>query len=398
MKKTGNNQFLKQYNETMILDLVRINKIISRAELSNITGLSATATGMTITSLIEKGYIHETGIGESKGGRRPMMLELKSEAYYSLGFDIDVDCINMTLIDSTGKIISNDEFKYNETISFENAVEIIENMIEKAILQFSIKTERLLGMGFAVPGMVSSSTQQIVLAPNLGWHNVNFAAQLKKFKDVPSFVENEAMASAICENWIGSCQGYNDFICINIKSGIGAGIFTGGRLYRGASGSAGEVGHISVDENGPKCGCGSYGCLETMSSTNAILSNAKKLVRQGLPSKLNEYENLEDIGIDEIVKAARLGDKVSLDILMESAGYLGIAISNIVNTLNPSKIVLGKEFVKYGDLVLEHIKDIVRSKALKMPASNVEIVISDIGEQVSTLGAAIKPLKALFGK
>jgi N-acetylglucosamine repressor len=212
------------------------------------------------------------------------------------------------------------------------------------------------------------------------------------------YVENEAMSSAICENWLGVCQNVENFVCVNIKSGIGAGIFTNGRLYRGAGGSAGEVGHIVVDENGLRCGCGNYGCLETMASTGRIVEKARKMVRQGIASSLNEMPDADDISIDNIVEAARSGDEAARGILLESARFLGIALSNLVNTLNPSKIVIGKDFVKYGDLVMDCIKSIVGSKALKTNASKVEMLTSEIGEKASTLGAAIIPLKVLFGR
>ena len=110
---------------------------------------------------------------------------------------------------------------------------------------------------------------------------MDFGGILKERTSLPVYIENEAMASAICENWIGACRNDSDFVCVNIKSGIGAGIFTGGKPYRGADGSAGEVGHIVVDENGPKCGCGNYGCLETFASTGRIVEKARRMIRQG---------------------------------------------------------------------------------------------------------------------
>jgi N-acetylglucosamine repressor len=215
---------------------------------------------------------------------------------------------------------------------------------------------------------------------------------------LPAYIENEAMASAICENWIGACQGASNFVCVNIKSGIGAGIFTGGRLYRGTGGSAGEVGHIVVDENGPRCGCGNYGCLETIVSTGRIIDKARRVVRQGVVSTLNDVGDADEITLEQIANAARQGDEAARSLLNEAARYLGIALSNLVNTLNPSRIVLGKDFVVYGDLVMDTLRNVIDTKALKRPASNVEIMATEIGERASTLGAAIIPLKVLFGR
>ena len=270
--------------------------------------------------------------------------------------------------------------------------------MRQIIKEFSIQPSRLLGVGVSVPGMVDPSTYRVVLAPKLGWEDIDLVSMLEEKLKLPIYIENEAMASAICENWLGACQSANNFVCVNIKSGMGAGIFTGGKLYRGTSGSAGEVGHIVVDENGPRCGCGNYGCLETIASTSGIVNKARRMVRQGVVSSLNEIADVDQIGFDEIVQAARNDDEMAKGLLNDAARYLGIALSSLVNTLNPSRIVLGKDFAKYGDLVMPTLRSIVDGKALKRPAQNVEIIISEIGESSSTLGAAIVPLKKLFGK
>jgi len=395
--KTGNNKFLKAYNEAGILDLIRMGKAISRADLSKATGLSPTAAGAIVSSLIEKGYIHEVGTGESKGGRKPVLLELKPDSYYSIGLDVDVDGISSVLIDITGKTLYKGASKLT-SIAPEDVISAAENCVRQIIKEFSIQPSRLLGVGVSVPGMVDPSTYRVVLAPNLGWEDIDLVSMLEEKLKLPIYIENEAMASAICENWLGACQSANNFVCVNIKSGIGAGIFTGGKLYRGTSGSAGEVGHIVVDENGPRCGCGNYGCLETIASTSGIVNKARRMVRQGVVSSLNEIADVDQIGFDEIVQAARNDDEMAKGLLNDAARYLGIALSSLVNTLNPSRIVLGKDFAKYGDLVMPTLRSIVDGKALKRPAQNVEIIISEIGESSSTLGAAIVPLKKLFGK
>ena len=186
----------------------------------------------------------------------------------------------------------------------------------------------------------------------------------------------------------------SDFVCINMKSGIGSSIFAAGNLYRGCCGSAGEIGHITVDQNGPRCACGNYGCLEALVSARTMVEKAQKLVRQGL---ITDFENIEAITVDDIFRLVREGNESARIILVESAGYLGLAIANLINTVNPSKIVLGKELVKFSEDILDHLKSIASAKALKYPASRVEVVLSKIGEDSSALGAAIIPLKKLFG-
>ena len=395
--KTGNSKFLKAYNETGILDLIRMKQAVSRAELSKETGLSPTAISGIVSSLIEREYIHEVGTGESSGGRKPVLLELKPNSWYSVGLDIEVDIIQFVLMDITGQVLHEGSVPLRVNTP-EMAVMASAACVRNIMQKFSIKKERLLGVGISVPGMVDSKSRRVVLAPNIGWEDADPAGMLKSKLGLPVYIENEAMASAICENWIGSCQVAGNFVCLNIKSGIGAGIFTGGRPYRGTNGSAGEVGHIVVDENGPRCGCGNYGCLETVASTVSIIEKTRRIVRQGVVSSLNDLENIDEITLKDIAEAAREGDAAAINVLDEATRYIGIALSNLINTLNPSMIVLGKDFTVYGDMVLGTLRSIIDTKALKRPASNVELVISEIGERASTLGAAIIPLKNLFGR
>ncbi|NMA33382.1 MAG: ROK family transcriptional regulator [Clostridiaceae bacterium] len=395
--KTGNSKFLKAYNEKGILDLIRTKQAVSRAELSKETGLSPTAIGVIVSSLIEREYIHEIGTGESSGGRKPVLLELKPDSWYSVGLDIEVGIIQYVLMDITGRVAYEGSVPLRANTP-EMAVKASADCVRDVMDKFSIKKERLLGVGISVPGIVDSKSHRVVLAPNIGWEDADPAGMLEKALELPVCIENEAMASAICENWIGSCQTASNFVCLNIKSGIGAGIFTGGRPYRGTNGSAGEVGHIVVDEDGPRCGCGNYGCLETLASTGSIIEKAKKIIRQGVASSLREKDDIDEITLEDITNAARTGDAASANILEEATRYIGIALSNLINMLNPSRIVLGKDFTVYGSLVLDTLRSIIDAKALKRPASNVELIISEIGERASTLGAAIIPLKKLFGR
>lgn len=392
--KTGNNKFLKELNETTLLQLIRTNKQISKADLSQLTGLSPTACGVIVSNLIEKGYIYEAGIGESKGGRRPTLYELNPKSYYSIGVDIDVDYIRFILMDITGQVEYRDKISTGVDQSVQLSIKLIEEKVSQIIAKYSINEDRLLGIGVSIPGLVDMFTREIIFAPNLGWERVDLQHMMDGIGKFPIHVDNEAMCSAICENWLGCCIDTKDFVCINMKSGIGSSIFAGGSLYRGCCGSAGEIGHTMVDQNGPKCACGNYGCLETLASSGAMVQKARKLARQGL---ITDFEDADAITVDDVISSAGNGNESARIILIEAAGYLGLAVANLINTINPSKIVLGKELVKFSDDILEHLKSIALAKALKYPASKVEIITSEIGDDTSALGAAIIPLKKLFG-
>ncbi len=390
----GNNKFLKELNETYLLELIRTNKQISKADLAQLTGLSPTACGIIVMNLLEKGYITEAGVGVSTGGRRPILYELIPRSYFSIGVDIDVDYIRFILMDITGQVEYRDRIPSISSYSVLASIELVEDKIHQIINKYNIKEDRLLGVGISIPGMIDNITHEIVFAPNLGWERVDLENMMASIGSFPIYVDNEAICSAICENWIGCCINQKDFVCINMKSGIGSSIFAGGNLYRGCSGSAGEIGHIMVDPNGPKCGCGNYGCLETLASSKAMVEKAQKQIKQGLIADLTD---IDSITIDDIISSTKAGNEATRVILVEASGYLGLAVANLINTINPSKIVLGKELNKFPEDILEHLKNIAFAKALKYPASRVEIVTSELGEDTSALGAAIIPLQKLFG-
>lgn len=368
-KMTGNNKMVKKLNRATILNLIRINKAISKADIAALTGLSPNAVGLITADLIDEDYIYVSGIGPSKGGRKPELLSLKPNSYYSLGVDIDTNRIRFALIDISSQVIYTSRVNINCVENHEKAFDVINEEIEKN------KDLRLLGVGIAVSGLVDAEKNRIVFAPNLKWQDIDVN---EKIMNATAYIENEAISSSIFESWNGICQGAKNFICINSKSGIGAGIFIDGKVYRGTTGNAGEVGHITADVNGPKCECGNYGCLELYSSA------------QRIAEKLNKES------IDEVITLARQGNEAAIQAFKLSAAHLGVAISGLVNTLNPEKIVLGKEFVKYAEFILDDIRESVDKKALKQPAKNVEIMVSKEGILSSVLGAAILPMKNLF--
>jgi N-acetylglucosamine repressor len=394
----GNNQYLKLRNQAHVLDLIRIRGAVSRTRLSELTGLSATAVGLITSELIKNNSIIESGVTESTGGRKRTMLELNPEACFSVGIDFDIENIITIVIDIKSNTVYEEKTPFPEENKIPGILSELSSKINSILTKLNIKKDKLMGVGFSVPGLINTKEKNIIIAPNLHWHNIKLLDLWNEISDIPSYIINEAKASAVCEHWIGSCKEKNDFICINIKSGIGAGIFTNGRLLKGTSNFAGEIGHVMVDENGPLCGCGKYGCLETLASTTRIVEKTKKIIRQGTDSILNNVNNADSITLDMVIDAAEKNDLTAKNIILDSARYLAIGISDLVNTLNPEKIVLGKEFVKYSKLVMDQINKIVYNKALKYPLMDLEIITSELGEKTSALGAAIIPLQKIFGR
>ncbi|MDD3767084.1 MAG: ROK family protein [Eubacteriales bacterium] len=363
----NNNRLVKERNEALVMEVIRKNREISKADIAKITKLSANAIGMITSALIEKEFIYKSSTGKSSGGRRPEMLSIKPGAFFSLGVDIDTDRIRFATVDLAGEVLEIKRLKMDCVGNVEKVFEAIKSEMARHSCKY------FLGAGIAVAGQVDIKSKTIVLAPNLRWSDVN----VSKFFGGNIFIENEAISSAIYESFYGMCKDTDNFICINSKSGIGAGIFIDGKVYRGKSGSAGEIGHLITDYNGQKCECGSFGCLETVAASSRIAA------RCNLPSIL------------DVVERAKEGDRKINSVLKDVSKHMGVALVSLVNTLNPEKIILGKEFCIYGQLLLGDIASFVKSYALPL-SRNVEILISDAQNSTSVLGAALLPQLKIF--
>ncbi|HHY64841.1 MAG TPA: ROK family transcriptional regulator [Clostridiaceae bacterium] len=394
MRKTGNNQYLKKMNQSTVLELIRTNEGISRIELAEKTGLSATAISAIVKSLLKDRYIEEIGEGKSSGGRKPTMLKIKPDSYYSFGFDVDVKFIYTILVDITGKVIYEKKYETDSVLGPDETVDRISDIYSSMIQNLKIRPECVLGVGLSIPGLIDIHTKKIILAPNMGWNDVSIQDKLREKLSTTVYIENESMCSAICESWLGICRGTEDFICINIESGIGSGIFVRGMIYRGSTGSAGEVGHIPVPGNALRCKCGKKGCLEAVASVNAMVAK----YRESSEFSEDSMSGMDDGDIfGHMINNARNGEIHSLRIFQDAAVSLGQVIGYLINAFNPQQIVLGKKFTQFSDLVLEIIRYEASRTALTYPAHNCRILASSFGENSSALGAAIIPVRKLFG-
>ncbi|MGI6114372.1 MAG: ROK family transcriptional regulator [Mahellales bacterium] len=380
----GNSKAIKMHNRALVLDTIRRNGSISRIEISRQTLLTPTAVSDIIRQLASMKLIREKGEDISTGGRKPILLELNSDACYAIGIDIDehkATGIILNLAAETVHVSSLDIGDKDE----DKVIGVIINLIEDMVQGYGITMDKVLGIGLGVPGMVDKKTGRVLYAPNLGWKNFPIIDKLKNSFKVPMLLENEAWATGIAEYWVGLARQWENFVCINIRTGVGSGIFINGSIYTGARGTAGEVGHSTVANDGPLCSCGNRGCLESMVSTPALVKRYEERLNLGQGSTLQE-----------IISSYGKGNRAVKDVLEETGVYIGIGIANIINILNPSSIILGGDITTYGHIILDTIKDTVRKRALDVPASNTEIFISQLGLLGPAIGAGAIVLKNAF--
>ncbi|MFZ3129950.1 MAG: ROK family protein [Desulfosporosinus sp.] len=258
--------------------------------------------------------------------------------------------------------------------------------------------EKYLSIGVGMHGLVDTEHGISIFAPNLKLRNIPLKSLLEEEFRLPVEMENDVRALALGESWFGQGQGIANFICINIGNGLGAGIVLDYKLYEGSSFTAGEIGHTTIDINGPECTCGNHGCLQALAAGPAIALHARNRILRGEFSIFNEWTraHLDEITAKMVHEAAEQGDELGIGVLADTGRYLGIGITNQLNTLNPSRIILTGGVSRAGHFVLDTLKETVAKRALETPARAVSIVTSQMGEDANAIGALTLALRRIF--
>ena len=375
----------------MILNLIRHNGSISKFDIAKATHLSKTTVGYIIDKLIERGLIKEKRLGESSGGRRPVLVELNSEVGYAIGLDFEANHIWSVMVNFKGEIIASAQGKIMAEDDKLTIVKKIIDTIHKVIDKSKIENNKILGIGIGAPGLIDSKrgiSISYYTLPN--WRDVYIGDLVRYEFELPIYIEKNIRTMALAEKRFGRARNVDNMICIGVRSGMGLGIVINGTLFKGVSESAGEIGHITVDKTGPKCRCGNRGCLQELASGHAIIRRLRKQLKNGRSSKVDRMvgRDWERITLEEIIQAAKEGDELALDILAETGDYIGIALANVINLFNPELIILAGYLVEMGDLVLEPIKKTVKERALEVSQKNLRIELSELGDSISALGAS----------
>jgi len=372
----GNSIVIRKWNLSSIFKTIRKQGPVSRIELAEITGCSAGTVSNHVRTLMKKGFVIETKKGISSGGRKPVQLMINPNKAYIFSIEIEVNQIKIVMFDLEIKVVMKSVipiiYKDNYTKTFIQVFLEMDKMIEEK----NIKLDNLLGIGVAVPGLIDKVKGILEFAPNLGWKNVHISKIFKDKYGLPVVLNNEAKAAAIGER--GSIYPkINNMVFVSINEGIGCGIFINGKLYRGASGNAGEFGHIIIDTNGPLCHCGNKGCWETLASESYVVNKYLKLSNSN-----------KELTKKEIYQLGKNGDKKVIEIFNETGRNIGIGLVNIINGLSPELLVIGGGIVEIKDYIYEEIIKKLEESALSVSYKKVEIKFSKLGSLAAVYGMA----------
>jgi len=308
-----------------------------------------------------------------------------------IGIDLGGTKISTALVDTAGTIIAHD---YRETHATEGQKAVIERMLDAArrvMVRAGVNQAQVAAAGIGAPGPLDVEAGVVVAPPNLpGWDRVPLRRLIESRLGITTFLENDANAAALGEYRFGAGRGVEHMIYVTASTGIGGGLILNGRLYHGASGMAGEIGHITIMPYGPLCGCGNRGCLEALASGTAIARQARERVAHGAPTLIADLAggDPERVTAKLVAKAASQGDVEAQEILAEAMRYLGIGMANLVNLFNPQLIVIGGGLTNIGEMLFGPVQRAIDRRALPTLAQAVRVVRAELGDNAGVLGAA----------
>lgn len=307
---------------------------------------------------------------------------------YALGVDLGGTSVKIGLVDNKGKILQ----KGAVPTKAEEGPERVIKQIKKGINEILDKSDRKIeGIGIGSPGAVNTKKGTIEYPPNLpGWKSVALGKILKKEYGTEVYLENDANAAAIGEMIFGAGKSYDNFIMVTLGTGVGGGIIINRKIYRGETGGAGELGHLSIDYKGHKCKCGSYGCIETYAGNGYLVGHTvdKLEVNQdSLVVKLIE-EDISKLTPKIIDEAAEKGDKFALEVVRELGENLGFAFASVVNLFDISKIIVGGGVAGFGKKLFVEIERSIKSRVLKPFAPRVKVLPARLKNNAGIKGAS----------
>ena len=385
-------------NKKILLKLIKEKKIISRSELSKETGLTPPSVTRIVDDLVQSDKLVEyVGLGNSNGGRPPVLVKFKNEGNYIIGIDLGATYIRGCLVDINANFISEIQIPTEIEKGFALTIRKVVQMIHK--LQSRIDDDKKIwGAGIGVAGLINSKNNIIEFSPDFEWSNINLQEILQKEIDIPVFYDNSTRLMALGELKLGENRLLKNFVIINVGYGIAAGMVINGKLIKGYNGFAGEFGHISVDTNSEvKCKCGMSGCLESLASGHRITALGKEKLESGDAKILKElcHGNPELITAEMVANAARKGDPASIGIYDEIAEYLSKGIGIIANLLNPEVIYIGGGISFSGDLLFDLVND-KKAKYLLPQNANILVIPSTFGDHATSIGAVSMVLERIM--
>jgi predicted NBD/HSP70 family sugar kinase len=386
--KSVDQETIKTANKKMIINLLYNKRELTKQQIALETGVSIPTVINNVNELIEEGFVEEAGVAPSSGGRKPIIVSFKPNARYSFGVDITLHDFRIILTNLDSEIVDEVYRKLGDGLTADSVKGInkllanicaeIEGMINKNQLQ----RERVLGIGFSVPGTVNEEALVLELAPNLSLKNINFKELSEKLQ-LPVYIENEANAAAFAELRLGVAKDMRNLVYVSITEGMGTGIVVQDYLYKGKNKRAGEFGHMTIVKDGRGCKCGRKGCWERYASEGALL-------------EAYSHEICKDINLESFFQELAKGQSTAVRLWDEYLDYLAAGLQNIILILDPHYIVIGGPISGYEEFLIKPLREKVFIENSFFSAGDTKIFTAKFQSRASTIGAALLPLQKVF--
>lgn len=386
-----------QASLAVLYELLREHPDTTRTELVHRSGLSKATVSENIGLLIAHGFLEEVGKRQPGRGRSQVVLEFKPRARLVLGAQFTEHGVHAVLADLRAGPVAFAERPFAGGTP-ESFVDALVACVDELRPQADVE---ILGLGVGVPGLVDPTARIVAVSVPYGWERVPIAQMLEDRLGLPTVVANRAKAAALGEAW----RGDHDLVApthhlayVYVGAGIVAGFVINGEPYFGSAGTAGELGHVTVLPDGPRCGCGNRGCLHMLASESAIIRAVRAGARRFAdPAQVegSPLASLATLNLPALIEAAGDGNAIVQDVVRDAGMYLGIAIANLINIMNPSVVVIGGPVMGFGELLLDRVRAEVRQRALWDALRGVAIVASTLNDDAGTIGAAALFLKTL---
>ncbi|MFJ1614436.1 ROK family protein [Streptomyces sp. NPDC088251] len=373
METPGSQTSLHRANLERVVRAVRMAGSLTQAEIARSTGLSAATVSNIVRELKEGGTVEVTPT--SAGGRRARSVSLSGDAGIVAGVDFGHTHLRVAIGNLAHQVLAEESEPMDVDASAAEGFGRAERLVKRLVEATGISPDKVIGVGLGVPGPIDVESGTLGSTSILpGWTGINPSEELTGRLGVPVYVDNDANLGALGELVWGSGRGVKDLAYIKVASGVGAGLVIDGRIYRGPGGTAGEIGHITLDESGPVCRCGNRGCLETFTAARYVLP-------------LLQPSHGPDLTMERVVRLAREGDPGCRRVIGDVGRHIGSGVANLCNLLNPSRVVLGGSLAEAGELVLAPIRDSVSRYAIPSAARQLSVLPGALGGRAEVLGA-----------
>ena len=394
-----NLQAIKQSNRATVLDFVRHNEPVSRREIARDLEISPTTASTAVADLINMDFIREIGEGVSTGGRRPILLEINPKGGTVISVDVasafNRRIIRAAALDLKSNILT-EIMREQHIDSNETMLAAIRTIIHDLIASPDVALRDALAIGISVPGLVNSETGELVFT-NINVKHLPLGSTLTEEFQAPVLVQNSEDAAALGEYRFGVGQGCTSLVYLSIGAGVGAGLVVHGRIFQQGRTSAGEIGHTTVQPGGPVCGCGNCGCLSALVSSEMLVQSVLVAMADGYVPETAVLIS-DTLDIHQILTAAQAGEPLCREVVAQASEWVGIAVANILNFLNPEIIVCGGELFEENAYFFSLVEQVARRRALPDYRNGVRLTLSSLGRRAGLQGVAVLAIDTLLKK